>query len=203
MKKFEIMNLSILLLVVCTFLSFSQDKRSPFATMKNDLQNLSGTYQDIEPYVYGNAFGRRVFTFDKGKWTLEFTLGLDPNLENQVFQFRTFGTFSIIEASAIVENAYNVEFGEDKKFLTLKTDNPQFIEAFGFATCGLIPFKEKDISESGCALWKPVAACPIDYDLLSLDKNGLLYFGQRPADNDMCSADKRPTSLTPAVTKVQ
>lgn len=197
------MNLSILLLTVIAFLSCSEGEPSPLETMKNDLENLSGTYKDIEPYAYGDAFGQRVFTFDEGNWTLEFTLGLDPNLENQVFQFRTYGSYRIVEASASVDNAYNAEFGEDKKFLTLKTDNPQLIEAFGFASCGLTPFEEKDISENGCSLWKPVSECPIDYDLLSLDGNGLLYFGQRPADNDMCSADKRPTSLTPPVTKVQ
>ncbi|NEQ55757.1 MAG: hypothetical protein F6K11_37590, partial [Leptolyngbya sp. SIO3F4] len=152
---------------------------------------------------YGDAFGQRVFTFDKGSWTLEFTLGLDPKLDDQVFQFRTYGTYRIVDASNIVENAFNAEFGEDKKFITLKTDDPRLIRAFGFSSCGLTPFVEKDISEDGCSLWKPVSECPTDFDLLSLDENGLLYFGQRPADNDMCSAKKRPTSLTPAVTKVQ
>lgn len=203
MKKFEIMNLSALVFAILTLFSCSNDDQSPIDEMKNTLEKLSGTYKDIEPYAYGNAFGQRIFTFDKGNWTLEFTLGLDPNLENQVFQFRTYGSYKIVDASTIVEDAYNAEFGEDKKFVTLKTDNPQLIEAFGFSSCGLIPFVEKDISENGCSLWKPVSECPIDYDLLSLDENGLLYFGQRPADNDMCSEDKRPTSLTPAVTKVQ
>ena len=197
------MNLSLLLIAALSFFSCSDDEPSSLDAMKNDLESLSGTYQDIEPYPYGDAFGQRVFTFDQGKWTLVFTLGLDPNLENQVFQFRTYGAYNIVSASSIVENAFNAEFGEDAKLLTLKTDNPQLIEAFGFANCGLTPFEEKDISESGCSLWKPVQECPIDYDLLSLDSDGLLYFGQRPADNDMCSADKRPTSLTPAVTKVQ
>jgi len=196
------MDLSILFLAVITFFSCSEGGLSPLETIKKDLENLSGTYKDIEPYAYGDAFGQRVFTFDEGNWTLEFTLGLDPNLEDQVFQFRTYGSYTIVDASINVENAYNAEFGEDKKFLTLKTDDPQLIKAFGFANCGLTPFEEKDISENGCSLWKSVSECPIDHDLLSLDKDGLLYFGQRPADNDMCSADKRPTSLTPAVIKV-
>ena len=171
--------------------------------MKNDLENLSGTYQDLEPYAYGNAFGQRVFTFDKGTWTLEFTLGLDPKLENQVFQFRTYGSYKVTGPSTVVDGAYNAVFGEDKKFVTLKTDNPQLIEAFGFASCGLTPKIEKDISIDGCSLWKPVTECPADFDLLALDEEGLLYFGVRPADNDMCSPENRPTSLTPAVSKIQ
>ena len=202
MKKFEIMNLSILFVALLSMFSCSDDI-SPIEQMKKDLENLSGTYQDALPYAYGEAFGQRTFTFDHGKWTLSFILGLDPNLEHQVFQFRTHGSYVITEPSSELKNVYNAEFGEDKKYVTLKTDNPQLIEAFGFSTCGLTPFVEADISVSGCALWKPVSICPVDYDLLSLDKNGLLYFGERPADNDMCSPEKRPTSLTPAVTKIQ
>ncbi len=197
------MHLSTFVFTFLTFFSCSNEDLSSPEVMKNDLETLSGTYQDLEPYVYGNAFGQRIFTFENGHWTLEFTLGLDPTLEKQVFQFRTYGSYTIEEASTLVENAYHAAFGEDKKFVTLKTDDPQMIAAFGFADCGLTPFVEKDISASGCASWKSVSACPVDYDLLSLDEDGLLYFGQRPADNDMCSADKRPTSLTPPVTKVQ
>ena len=196
------MSLSILSFTVLAFFCCSDELLSQYEVTKNDLENLSGTYKDIQPYAYGNAFGQRVFTFNKGNWTLEFTLGLDPSLEYQVFQFRTKGSYRIVEASTIVENAYDAEFGEDKKFVTLKTDDPQLIESFGFTECGLTPFVEKDISKNGCSLWKPVSECPIDYDLVSLDQEGLLYFGQRPADNDMCTPEKRPTSLTPAVTKI-
>ncbi|MEO0876216.1 MAG: hypothetical protein AAFY48_16580, partial [Bacteroidota bacterium] len=91
---------------------------------------------------------------------------------------------------------------EEKKFLTLKTDNEQLATAFGLASCGLEPNVEKDISVEGCALWAAVAVCNEDHDLLSLDEEGLLYFGERPADNNMCTADRRPTALTPAVTKI-
>ncbi len=44
--------------------------------------------------------------------------------------------------------------------------------------------------------------CSEATDLLSLDAEGLLYFGERPADNNMCSAERRPTKLTPGVKKV-
>ncbi|MEL6988273.1 MAG: hypothetical protein AAGK97_10625, partial [Bacteroidota bacterium] len=98
--------------------------------------------------------------------------------------------------------AYNAEFGEDKKFLTLKTDNAQLIEAFGFGQCGLTPFVEQDISIDGCALWKPVIECPVDFDLLFISKTGQLSFGERPEDNNMCSEELRPTALTPGTTKI-
>ena len=171
--------------------------------LKHKLENLSGTYADPAPYNYGKAWGKRIFTFDKGKWTLVFTLSLDPEMKMQVFEFRTFGSYKLQEKSTKVNNTYNAVFYESKKIITLKTSDENLIKAFGFAACNLTPNVEQDISETGCSAWKSVAACPGDYDLLSLDKDGKLYFGNRPQDNDMCSPEKRPTSLTPAVIKTK
>lgn len=170
-------------------------------SMKEQLEQLSGTYLDLVPYSYGQAFGQRIFTFDNSKWTLEFTLGLDPELHQKVFQFRTYGTYQVLDRSTLVPNTYNALFREEKKFLTLLTDNTDLIEAFGFGNCQLELDKEKDISEAGCALWAAVEVCDEDHDLLALDAEGLLYFGVRPPDNNMCTADRRPTTLTAPVSK--
>lgn len=165
------------------------------------LRALSGTYADPAPYAYGpQAFGHRTFTFDEGRWTLRFTLGLDPKLERPVFSFRTHGTYRVLEASAEVPGAFEALFTEDAKFVTLETSEAELAEAFGLAGCGLVPGREKDVSVSGCAGWKPVAVCNEDHDLLALTPEGGVRFGVRPPDNDMCTADKRPTALTPPVT---
>jgi hypothetical protein len=170
---------------------------------KKRLENLSGTYADQQPYAYGTAWGKRVFTFNKGSWTLDFTLALDKELKMPVFQFRTYGNYIVQEKSTSVANTYNAVFYEEKKFLTLKTADENLINAFGFAACQMKKDVEMDVSEKGCSGWKSVAECPADHDLLSLDKDGKLYFGNRPQDNNMCSADKRPTSLTPPVVKIK
>lgn len=175
----------------------------PTKDLKNKLEHLTGTYEDIKPYSYGKAWGKRVFTFDKGKWTLVFTLGLDPELKMQVFQFRTFGTYKVQGKSNKVADTYNALFTEEKKLLTLKTSDENLIRVFGFAPCNMTLDVEQDVSEKGCSGWKSVADCPGDNDLLSLDKDGKLYFGNRPQDNDMCSPEKRPTSLTPPVEKTK
>ena len=171
--------------------------------LKSKLENLSGTYADAKPYAYGQAWGKRVFTFDKGKWTLNFTLALDPEMKMQVFQFRTLGTYKVQDKSSKVADSYNAVFYEEKKLLTLKTSDENLIKAFGFAPCNMIKDVEQDVSGKGCPGWKSVAECPADNDLLSLDKDGKLYFGNRPQDNDMCSPEKRPTSLTPPVIKTK
>ncbi len=123
-------------------------------------------------------------------------------MKNQIFVFRTVGTYSVLDKSKVVDGAYNALFIENKKFVTLKTDIPDIIQGFGFSGCDLTKNVEKDISESGCSLWKSVADCSEDHDLLKMDVDGKLYFGVRPLDNDMCTAEKRPKSLTPAVVKI-
>lgn len=170
---------------------------------KKKLENLSGTYTDPQGVDWGQGtFGKRTFTFEDGKWSLTFILALDPKLENQIFIFRTVGSYAVLDKSTIVPDAYNALFIEDKKFVTLKTAIPDVIQGFGFANCNLTKDVEKDISDTGCSLWKSVADCSEDHDLLKLDANGKLYFGVRPPDNDMCSPKKRPKSLTPAVVKI-
>lgn len=169
--------------------------------MRKRLETLSGTYADPKPYAYGTAWGHRTFTFDKGAWTLVFTLSLDPAQKMQVFQFRTVGTYTVGAKSKAVPGAYEAVFSEDHKYLTLKTEDQKLASAFGFADCKLTPNLERDISETGCAAWKPVRLCPADHDLLFLDAQGGLSFGERPRDNDMCTPDKRPKKLTPPVVK--
>lgn len=172
-------------------------------TEKKALENLNGNYADPQGVDWGQGtFGKREFTFDDGKWSLKFTLAFDPQMENQIFVFRTVGTYSVQDKSKSVDDAYNALFIEDKKFVTLKTDIPDIIQGFGFGNCDLTKDIEKDISKSGCSLWKSVADCSEDHDLLKMDADGKLYFGVRPQDNDMCTEDKRPKSLTPAVVKI-
>ncbi|MEO1254674.1 MAG: hypothetical protein AAFY41_07300, partial [Bacteroidota bacterium] len=184
----------VLVLPFCVACSDESDA-APIDQMKIDLENLSGTYMDEVPYAYGEAFGQRIFTFDEGKWTLFFTLWLDNNRTQPVFQFRTVGAYQVEDKSTAVEGAYNAVFHYERKYVTLKTDNQEVIEAFGLANCGLLKDIERDITTEGCAIWRPVAVCDKDFTLLSLDSQSLLYFSERPADNDLCTVDKRPTAL--------
>ena len=202
MKTQRLVTTAGILVFAFIIVACSNATTSEVDTTKKQLQNLSGTYMDIEPYAYGEAFGQRIFTFDEGKWTLEFTLSLDPNQEMNVFEFRTYGTYTVLEPSSSVDGAYEALFLESEKFVTLLTDNQELINAFGFAPCGLTKGIEKNISSEGCSLWAPVIECDEDHDLLYLNEDGALHFGVRPEDNNMCTADKRPTSLTPAVIKV-
>jgi hypothetical protein len=162
------------------------------------LAALSGTYVSPTVEEWYGGFGTREFVFHEGQWQLIFTHALDPAMTQRTFQFRTGGGYAVTGPSAKVPGAFEATFNEDWKHVTLLTTNPEVIAGMGMAGCGLRPNLETDISATGCAAWKPVADCGQDHDLLALDETGL-RFGRRPADNDTCSPEKRPTELLPAV----
>jgi hypothetical protein len=164
------------------------------------LSALRGTFTSPGAEVWYGGFGFREFVFADGRWSLTFTHALDPEMTLRTFQFRTGGAYAVGAESEAVPGAYRTVFQEEWKHLTLLTSDPALVQAFGMAECGLRVNLEADISESGCAAWRQVAVCDEDHDILALDGTGL-RFGVRPDDNDMCSADKTPTALLPAVVR--
>lgn len=166
------------------------------------LAALDGTWASPASEDWGRGtFGTRSFTFADGTWSLDFALALDPGMNAKVFEFHTAGTYDVGAPSKVVPGAHDMLFREATKAVTLRATDPNLIAAFGLAECNLTPDAKTDISVNGCAIWKPVSVCGEDHDLLALDGDGKLYFGVRPADNDMCTPDKRPTALLPAVVK--
>jgi hypothetical protein len=162
------------------------------------LKALHGTYASPAVEGWYGGFGTREFVFRDGTWSLTFTHALDPDMTLRTFQFRTGGPYEIREPAAAVPGAYHAVFHENWKHVTLLTDVPEIVAGLGMAECGLSVNLETDISATGCAAWAPVAECGEDHDLLALSEAGL-QFGVRPADNDLCTAEKLPTALLPAV----
>jgi len=162
------------------------------------LQTLHGTFHSPAVEAWYGGYGTREFVFSDGQWSLTFIHALDPAMTQRTFQFRTGGAYRVGDASAVVAGAFQTVFDEDWKHLTLLTPVPDIAAAMGMADCGLTVNLEADISDTGCAAWRPVADCGQDHDLLALSDAGL-HFGQRPADNDMCTADRTPTALLTAV----
>lgn len=196
-KKTKRILTNLVLLFILTFGAAACQSNQTSQLEINQLNALNGTYIDPIPYEYGQGvFGKREFTFKNGSWTLDFVLALDPKLNTKVFRFRTLGSYEILRPSANLPQAYEANFKEDKKFVTLLTQDKGLAQAFGLMSCSLAIGIEKDISKEGCSLWKSVKDCPIDHDLVKLDKDGKLYFGVRPKDNNMCKEEFRPTSLT-------
>lgn len=179
----------------CVTAAFAKD----FAP-RADLETVRGTYRSTAAEAWYGGYGTREFTFADGRWQLIFTHALDPDMTLRTFQFRTGGAFEIGEPSEAVAGAYHGVFHEDWKHVTLLTDNPEIVAAMGMAECGLAYNLETDISKSGCGHWASVADCPQDHDLFAMDASGV-YFGVRPRDNNMCTPDRTPAALLPAVAR--
>lgn len=167
---------------------------------RDDLLSLHGTFRSTAPEPWYGGFGTREFVFADGQWELIFTHALDPAMTRRTFQFRTGGGYEIGAPSAHVAGAFDAVFQEAWKHVTLLSDDPAIVAAMGFSACGLTYNLETDISQTGCAAWPSVEDCGEDHDLVALGAAGL-HFGLRPADNDMCTPDRRPTALLPAVAR--
>lgn len=113
------------------------------------------------------------------------------------------GAYAVLRSSPVVTGAFDARFGFAHKSVTPKAD-----AAVGFLpqACGGGTYAvgvATDIA-AGCAGLGsyPIASCPADFDLVSRDGDHL-RFGARPADNNMCTEDKRPTALSPIVVERQ
>ena len=109
------------------------------------------------------------------------------------------GPYAIVRPSPVVAGAFDARFAFTHKTVT---PNADAAVAFLPQACGGGTFSvgvATDIS-AGCAGLGsyPIASCPADYDLIARDGDHL-QFGNRPADNNMCTEDKRPAALSPLV----
>ena len=162
------------------------------------LETLHGTFASPQVEAWYGGYGTREFVFADGRWSLTFTHALDRAMTQRTFQFRTGGAYRVEAPSPAVPGAWHTVFQEAWKHVTLLTPSPQVAAALRMAECGLTVNLEADISATGRASWRPVSECGEDHDLLALSPAGL-QFGVRPADNDMCTADRLPTALLPPV----
>lgn len=154
-----------------------------------------GEWESLEAEDLGNGtFASRYFKLEEKVWEVRFTLYLDSMLTSPVFQFRGVGEYELQGKSEVVEGAENALFGFDHKYVTLLTDNEGLISNFGFDACELVTGVEKNITTTGCSFLVSKSVCGQEYDLLKLDQ-GLLYFGMRPSEGDMCAEERRPRAL--------
>lgn len=138
------------------------------------------------------------FNISKDRWTLDYIAHADDKCAQPFLTNHIEGPYKVGNASASVAGAYEGEFGFDKKWVKPHVDAAV---AVAQGACGGGEFavgKETDILEKGCPGFGayPRASCANDYDLVKIEGD-TLKFGKRPADNNMCTPEKRPTELSP------
>ena len=156
--------------------------------------DITGTWASPSPEDIGNGlFVTREFTMSSSTWDLTFKMFADQQQTMPIFTLNVEGPYSLNEHSS-VQSAYEGVFGFSRRTLTLHTSDPDTIAAFGFQDCDLELNKPGDISLQTCSFFPSITQCPQEYDIVKVS-GGRLQFGSRPADNNMCTPDKRPTAL--------
>jgi hypothetical protein len=118
------------------------------------LRALHGTFVSPAVEEWYGGFGTREFVFADGQWSLIFTHALDPQMTRAPSSSAPAAPIAWGPSPA-VDGAFHTVFDEDWKHLTLLTAVPEIVAGMGMADCGLTPNLEADISDTGCAAWRP------------------------------------------------
>jgi hypothetical protein len=139
------------------------------------------------------------FDLTAGDWALDYAVFGDASCEVPFLTVRIDGPYSLGEASEHVQGARDGEF-----LFSTKTVTPHSADAVGFLeseygcnTAGFEVGVAADLSRGCAGLGQyPLAECDRDHDVVLLEGDAL-RFGLRPADNDMCTPERRPTEASP------
>lgn len=140
-------------------------------------------------------FGRD-FTLGASEWSIVATIYGDGACSVPLLTLDIGGGWTIVGPSASVEGAHEANF--DRSSIALTPHVPDFVALFDSQGCGEAPWAvdvQQDVTAEGCAFVPSAEACPVEHDLVALEGEDRLFFGQRPVKGDMCSPRTRPTAL--------
>jgi hypothetical protein len=142
----------------------------------------------------------RTFTITPARWSIDFVVFGDAACSEgaKLFTASYAGPYRLLGPSATVPGATEAEFDfAERKVLPNSEGGAGYFN--GQKVCGAADWKvgqARDIQQSGCAqlgAW-PLAQCAGEHDVVQV-KGDALYFGDRPADQNLCSKEKRPKAL--------
>jgi len=163
-------------------------------------QAMVGDWQDTCFDAGNGQHAQLTFHIDASRWAVDYIVHGDATCTAPLGDVHIAGPYEILGASAKVAGASEGVFSFDTRTVTPKAQGfADFLN--GLEGCGAGGFAvgvAADIAATGCAPLGsyPQAMCPADYDVVTASAD-TLQFGKRPADNNMCSAEKRPTELNP------
>lgn len=152
------------------------------------------------PGVWASA----VMTFkDNGTWDLAMQFANAENgCDDPIFRYGGSGPFNLGATLGTPAGAREIDFIVEKRAITLLKEAARgVLSGFSCDASSWALEEERDISATGCGVLAPsVSACGADYDIYRLEGTTSLFFGQRPEDNNMCTEDRRPTTISEALT---
>jgi hypothetical protein len=202
---------TVLASVVLAACSGGTTPAAPDATAGGDASaapNLAGRWVSDcipSPQADGSTqYFRLDFDLRASDWDLDYVVHADAACEVPLVTVAIAGPYALERPSSSVEGAWEARFGFASKTIRPEVDGLRdFLNSLD--GCGTEPFQTgvaQDVYASGCPAFGqyPQAACSADYDLVRLDGD-TLYFGARPANNDMCTPANRPTALSPVANR--
>lgn len=144
------------------------------------------------------------FDLSDERWALDYVVHGDADCTVPLVTVHIEGPYELGSPAPTVDGAWNATFAFDTKTIEPHVD-PLRDALAAQDDCGTeawVTGEAQSVLATGCAAFGqyPVADCGQDYDLVALSADeSELRFGNRPADNDMCTPAKRPTELSPVV----
>jgi hypothetical protein len=173
------------------------EAQTPIAPPPPVPPDIVGTFSNECTVAGKGDFSTMTFTNTADHWDLVIAHFSDAKCTKRTVAVHLAGAYTI-GAQSSVPGAWDGDFTIEARDIT--ADDKKTAAAMS-KLCGTkLKAKTKvDLQAKGCPGLgiKPAADCANDYDLVS--RHGpFLTWGVRPADNDMCTVEKRPTALDPA-----
>jgi hypothetical protein len=146
-------------------------------------------------------YNRLDFVLGEADWAVDFVVHADAACSTRLVTVHIDGPYELGSAREDLPGVHEGRFGFAHKTITPHVQ--PLADALSSMGCGAAPWgvdQTEDVLEGGCPAFGqyPLARCSADHDLVKLE-GGRLQFGARPADNDMCTPEKRPAALNPVV----
>lgn len=144
-------------------------------------------------------FRRLAFDIRGDRWDLRIETFGDPACAKRRHAIHVGGPYAFGAQSSTVAGAWDATFSFDAR--DVFADDARSAKALA-RLCG-VKVKAKqtvDILAAGCAKlgMRPQAQCAADHDVVAIEGDRI-RFGVRPADNDLCAAEKRPAALETSI----
>jgi kynurenine formamidase len=157
---------------------------------------LEGTWRSTAIETLGGAsptYLTRSFSFERDRWSVEFTVFADAAGTNPILRGRNAGRF-VLGKSLRLSDAVEADFFFEQRSLTPLTEGTA--AALTAAKCGTSAWgagQSQDVTSAGCAAFRVPQAqqCPREFDVVRFDA-GQLFLGPRPSASDLCAAQRRP-----------
>ncbi|NTX51467.1 hypothetical protein HUA74_30400 [Myxococcus sp. CA051A] len=162
-------------------------------------QDLAGTWDSATCEAVPNGDGsnnylQRHFQLTESDWTLRLDFFRDAGCQTKLFTARVVGPYSLGQDSEKVSGATEGTFTFGERYLTAHLQ--PLADVFTQSGCGTGAWTvgvEQPVP-GACLSFKPLTECGRDHDVVKVEGTQL-FFGQRPADNDLCAPEKRPQAL--------